>query len=246
TGEHYYNREDYARAQSIFTDIADRFPQNDLADDSLFWAGSSLLKQNLFLAAFTTCSRLAKDYPQSPLLMQARFIQGETLTELGEFSRAILAYDEIIKNIPDHPLADRARGRLADCLFTLGTNEPGRYQEAFDAYQALYKRPAVPFALKLQALYKAARCEDKTGLADRALARYMEVVSNVTGQTEPLPPEAALWFSRAAFDAASMQEREQKWNEAVAVYHQVIEAGVPVKDAAAERIEQIQSRHTLQ
>jgi len=243
TGEHYYNRGDYPKAQETFLDIAVRFPKHELSDDALFWAGSSLLKQDKFLEAFTVFSRLAKEAPDSPLMLKTRFAQGETLTELGEFPRAILAYEEVIKNSPDDPLADRARGRLADCLFTLGTSEPGRYQEALTAYQSLYKRPAAPFELRLQALYKTGRCETKLGLKEKAFAHYMEVVYSGTGQTEPLSPEAAPWFTRAAFDAAAYQEQQQQWKEAVNIYSRIIQAGVPAKSEAQKRIEKIEREH---
>jgi TolA-binding protein len=242
-GEHYYNRGSYAQAKATFLDIAARFPKHELADDALFWAGNSLVKQDSFLEAFTLYSRLAKEIPDSPLMLKTRFAQGETLTELGEFPRAILAYEEVIKTAPDDQLADRARGRLADCLFTLGTSEAARYQAAFDAYQALYKRPAVPFALKLQALYKMARCEAKLGLNEKSFAHDVEAVYSVSGQTEPLSPEAAPWFTRAAFDAAAVQEQKQQWKEAVNIYNRIIQAGVPAKDEAQKRIEKIEREH---
>ncbi len=243
TGEHYYNRGDYAKAQATFLDIAARFPKHELTDNALFWAGNSLLKQDKFLEAFTVFSRLAKETADSPLMLKTRFAQGETLTELGEFPRAILAYEEVIKKAPDDPLADRARGRLADCLFTLGTSEPGRYQEALTAYQALYKRPAAPFELRLQALYKIARSEAKLGLKEKAFAHYMEVVYSGNGQTEPLSPEAAPWFTRAAFDAAAWQEKQKQWKEAVNIYNRIIQAGVPAKSEARKRIEKIEREH---
>ncbi len=242
-GEHYYNRGEYAKAQVAFLDIASRFPKHDLADDALFWAGSSLLKQDSFLEAFTVFGRLAKEFPDSPLMLKTRFAQGETLTELGEFPRAILAYQEVIKTSPDDPLADRARGRLADCLFTLGTSEAARYQEALEAYQALYKRPSALLALRLQALYKIARCEAKKGLKEKAFAHYIEVVYNGTGQTETLSPEAIPWFTRAAFDAAAFQEQQQQWKAAVNIYKRIIQAGVPAKNEAQKRIDKIEREH---
>ena len=241
-GEHAYNQGNYPEAQATFVDIVARFPQNEWVDDALFWAGNALLQQDSFLEAFTLYGRLAKEAPESPLLLEARFAQGEALSELGEFSRAILAYEEVIKTAPDHPLADRARGRLGDCFFTLGTTEAARYQEAIEAYQALYKRPdtpTTPFALKLQALYKIARCEDKLDRADEAFAHYMETVYMATNHDGALAPDAVLWFTRAALNAAAQQEQQNHWKEAVHIYERIIEAGVPAQDEAAKRIEKI-------
>ncbi len=245
-GEHAYNQGNYPEAQTTFMDIVARFPQNELVDDALFWAGNALLQQDSFLEAFTLYGRLAKEAPESTLLLETRFAQGEALSELGEFSRAILAYEEVIKIAPDADLADRARGRLGDCLFTLGATEAVRYQEAMNAYQALYKRPATPFALKLQALYKIARCEDKLDRSDEAFAHYMETVYTATGHDGALSPKAVLWFTRAALDAAAKQEQQNLWKEAVHIYERILQAGVPAQDEAAKRIEKIKKNGKLE
>ena len=242
-GEHAYNRGDYPQAQTVFLDIAARFPQHALAGEALFWAGNALLQQDSFLEAFTLYSRLAKETPSSDLLLKTRFAQGEALSELGEFPRAILAYEEVIKAAPDDPLADRARGRLGDCLFTLGSLEATRYPEALKAYQTLYKRPSAPFDLKLQALYKLARCEDKMERPEKAFAHYMETVYEAGNHDGALSPEAVLWFTRAALEAAARQEQLNRWNEAVHIYERIIQAGVPAQDEAAKRIEKIKQEH---
>jgi len=245
-GEHAYNHGDYPQAKTTFLDIVTRFPQDELADSALLWAGNALLTQNDLLEAFALYSRLAKDFPESSLLLNARFAQGEVLTALGEFPRAILAYEEVIKTAPDDPLADRARGRLGDCLFTLGSTETARYQEALEAYQALHKRPSTPFALKLQALYKIARCEEKMGHSDTAFLHYMETVYEAGNHTETLSPEAVLWFTRAALEAAANQERQNRWKEAAHIYERIIQAGVPAQDEAARRIEKIKQDGKLE
>lgn len=243
TGEQAYNRGDYPLANSTFLDIADRFPQHEISDDSLYWAAGALLQQDNFLGAFKLYSRLAKEYPKSSLMLKTRFAQGEALSELGEFSRAILAYEEVIKAAPDSPLADRARGRRGDCLFTLGSTEPDRYNEALAAYQALTSRPAVDFSLKLQALFKIARSEEKAGHADKAFAHYMEAVYSIDELEGPLPPEAVLWFTRSALEAAARLERKSGWTKAVKIYEQILAADVPAKEEAEKRILKIKQDH---
>ena len=245
-GEHAYNRGDYPQAQTTFLDIVSRFPQHALADDALFWTGNALLQQDRFLKAFNVYSQIAKDYPQSDLLLATRFAQGEVLSELGEFSRAILAYEEVIKNAPDHSLSTRARGRLGDCLFTLGSTESGRHQEALKVYQALYKHPSISLDLKLQVLFKIARCEDKMGNQEDAFSHYMEAVYSLGELKEPLSPGALHWFTRAAFEAAAYQERQQNWQAAIHIYERLIEAGVPAQDEAKKLIAKIKKDRRLE
>jgi len=242
-GEHYYNRGDYAEAQNMFTDVADRFADHESADEALLWAGHAALRQDSFLQAFDLYSRLARTCPQSELLTEARFAQGEALSELGEFPRAVLAYEEVIKTAPDSPLAAQARGRLGDCLFMLGGSDTTRYTEALRAYETLFKLPAIPGALKLQALYKMGRTEQKLGETDKAFARFMETVYAGL-ETQPLAPDAALWFTRAALDAAAIQENRQHWREAVNIYRRLIEAAVPAAGEAQKRIEKIDREQT--
>lgn len=237
--EHDYNRGRYAEAGESFLNVTVRMPGHELADDALFWAGMALMKNDSFLDAFNLFSRLAKEYPQSPLLLRTRFAQGESLSELGEFARAILAYDEIISIDPDAPLADRARGRRADCLFTLGNTDSLRYQEAITAYQMLYKRPSAPFGLKLQALYKTGRCREQTGDTDLAFERYMEAVYSATTYPDTLSPDAVLWFTRAAFDAAAIQEKQGFITEAAQIYQHLVDAQVPAAGEAQKRIDQL-------
>jgi TolA-binding protein len=242
-GEHAYNRGDYPEAHSTFLNVVNRFPENDLADDAIYWAGNAQFKSDNYLEAFELYGRLVTDHPDSALLPETRFAQGEVLTKLGEFPRAILAYEELVQSAPEAPIADRARGRLGDCLFTLGSTEALRYTEAKEIFLALSQRPSLPFELQLQALYKMARCEEKTGAEDSALAHYMDVIYQAGSQTTPLSPDAILWFTRAALDAAANQERKGLWPQAVHIYERIIEAGVPAQNEAAKRIEQIKLEH---
>ncbi len=241
--EHYYNRGLYTQARDTFLDIQAGHPQHPLADDALYWAGAAQLQQDEYLDAFNLFSRLARLFPDSTLMLKARFAQGEALTELGEFPRAILAYEEIIKNAPDDLLADRARGRRADCLFILGSEDPARYREALEAFEALSHRPALPFALRLQALYKLSRCAEALGRNDQALEYRMTAVYSTLDHPEPLSPEAVVWFTRAAFDAAAAQEQNQQWSEAARLYQRIIDANVPARTEAQKRMEKIEREH---
>jgi hypothetical protein len=58
-------------------------------------------------------------------------------------------------------------------------------------------------------------------------------------------PHSILWFTRAAFGAASLKEKERVWVEAVRIYDRVIAAGVPAMDEAQKRIERIKTENWL-
>ncbi len=114
-----------------------------------------------------------------------------------------------------------------------------------NSYQAILDRPLAPFALKLQAEYKLGRCLEKTDVPDQAFNRYMNVVYTFINENVERSPYSVMWFTRAAFGAATLKEKEKAWTEAVSVYGRVIEADVPAMEEAANRIKKIKKDNWL-
>jgi TolA-binding protein len=245
--EQYYNKGKYTEAEPLFIRIATDFKTDSLASHALYWAGRSEAAQANYVKALERYGEVAKDYPQSDVLPEVRFAQGDALSELGEFARAILAFEEIIKNYPENHLVNAAWGRKGDCQFSLASDDPARYTEAIKSYQAILDRPSAPVELKLQAEYKVGRCLEKTNVPDKAFSRYMNVVYTFVNGEEKVAHSVrnVMWFTRAAFGAAALKEREKAWVEAVQVYKRVIEAEVPASSEAAKRIEKIEKDNWL-
>jgi TolA-binding protein len=243
--EQYYNQGKYGRAEPLFLRIANDFSGHRLAARALYWTGRSAAEESDYVKAIERYSEVAKSYPDSEILPQTRFAQGDALTELGEFARAILAYEEILKNYPESPLVSAAWGRKGDCQYSLATDNPARYEEAISSYQAILNRPSSSPVLKMQAEYKIGRCLEKAGSFEKAFSHYMSVVYTFTTERVSRTPYSILWFTRAAFGAASLKEKEQVWVEAVKIYERVISAGVPARDEAQKRIERIKTENWL-
>jgi tetratricopeptide (TPR) repeat protein len=225
--------------------IADGFKGSTLAPRALYRAGRSAAAQANYVVAIERYSALAKTYPASDVLPQTRFAQGDALSELGEFSRGILAFEEIIKNYPENHLVGAAWGRKGDCQFSLASENPARYAEAMNSYQAILDRGSASAALKLQAEYKVGRCLEKTNVPEGAFNRYMTVVYTFINEPADRSPYGTVWFTRAAFGAAALKERERSWLEAVSIYQRVLDAGVPAGDEAGKRIEKIRQDNWL-
>ncbi len=243
--EQYYNQGDYKKAEPLFMRIAADFKGNKLAPRALYWAGRAAAAHANYVTAIERYSEVAKTYPESDILPQTRFAQGDALSELGEFARGILAFEEIIKNYPESYLVNTAWGRKGDCQFSLAAENPVRYAEAMNSYQTILDRTSAPLALKLQAEYKVGRCLEKTNVPDKAFSRYMNVVYTFINENIEHSPYSVMWFTRSAFGAAALKEKEKSWLEAVSIYSRVIEANVPAKDEAANRIEKIKKDNWL-
>ncbi|MDF7800524.1 tetratricopeptide repeat protein [Pontiellaceae bacterium B1224] len=243
--EQFYNQGRYQDAEPLFLQIANDFQGNALAPRALYWAGRAAAAQSNYVTAFDRYSEVAKTYPESDILPQTRFAQGDVLTELGTFDKAILAFEEIIKNYPESYLVNAAWGRMGDCHFTLASEDPARYAAAMNSYQAILDRPSAPVALKLHVENKIAVCLEKTSLSEKAFSRYMNVVYTFINENVERSPYSVTWFTRSAFGAASIKERQRRWVDAVQVYQRVIDANVPAQEEARKRIEKIKDDNWL-
>jgi len=242
--EYEYNHGRYGPAETGFLTAARRYPQGTIADAALFWAGRAALMQNEFRRANNHFALLIKEYPISSKRPEARFYQAVALCELGKFAAAILIFDDLIKQFPDHELNETAWFRKGDCQFTLGTEDPKRYDEALSSYQTILDRPAVTPKARMQAEYKIGRCLEKAGRVPDAFERYMNVVY-LYYKTSDHRPDDTVWFTRAAFQAAALKEAETSWRKAAAIYQRIVDADVPSSAEALARINRLRAEHWL-
>lgn len=236
--EHAFNHGDYETAEQRFQRMALDHPDSPRAPDALFWAGRAATARRAYLAANEHFNEQMARYPDNPRLAETLLAQGDVLSELGQFAAAILAFNEVIVRFPQSAEALMAWGRKGDCQYTLGQEDPARYEEALLSFRTVRDAAASPVDLRLQAGYKIGRCLEKMGRPAAALDRYMEVAYAYLQETQP-PPEATVWFTRAAFGAAALQERAGNWKEAVGIYRRVADSGVPAAAEARDRMERI-------
>jgi TolA-binding protein len=238
-GEHLYNSGNIAGAERLFTDVIRKYPLSDSVDDALYWAGRSAFQQNDYKRALSFYNDLAKSFTNSDRLAEARIAQGDALTELGEFAGAIIAFDEVLKRFPGTPLANIALGRKGDCQFTLGADKPARLQEALASYRELFDSATAGPDQRLQAEFKMARCYESMGRKTEALEHYMSVVYGWLAARDGGRDLDVVWFTRAAFNAASLKASDGGVEEAIRIYRRVVDAGVPAGADAEKQIEKL-------
>jgi tetratricopeptide (TPR) repeat protein len=240
--EQAFNSGDFAEAERQFLRIYMDYQSHALSEKALYQAGRAAMRTRMFTVAIERFSELVRVYPKSSLLPQARFSQGDALTELGEHARAILAFEEVLKNFPQHALSFAAQGRVADCQFALGADQPERYQVAFEGYRALLERVNLDRELKLQSLYKMGRCAQKMDRPDEAFEAYMQVVYSFLSEGLARSSKNLVWFTRAGFAAAALQADLENPSGAIAVYDRMVEAAVPASKEAHKRADVIRDR----
>ncbi len=244
-GEVRFNQGDHAAAETVFARLMRDFPDEPAAADAMFWAGRAATMQKQYVRAMEHFSRFVARYPSSPQIPEALFHEADALASLGRFPAAILVFEEIIKNHPRSRLVPAAWGRKGDCCYTLGGADPQRYAEAARAYQLLIESRDTPPDIRWQAEYKLAQTLDRMGDVDSALQHLLAVVYGVSSESGRLDAVIAVWFARAALDAGTMLEAQNRTPEAAAVYRKLAAAGLAASEEASARIRKLQSAKAL-
>lgn len=247
TGKYYFNHSDYQKSESVFRRFASQYGDHALADDALLWAGHSLAKRREYVGSIELFAKFAKDFPDSSKMAEARFAQGEALCEIANYAAAILLFDEIINKYADSYLVEEAWIRKGDCQFTLGVENPKRYEESMESYRVVANSSSARLDFIMQSEYKIGRCLEKMGRTSESFEHYYQKViirfyedrEKGVWQNE----SCKKWFISAAFNAADVAEGRNEFKMAASILDRVIQAGMDSSSEAKRRIDKIKSEH---
>lgn len=221
--------------------------------------GTDLGRRALFLAAQSAAramdpasmddslmllERVAETGGSDQLVWQARLQQGALKNAQNLPMEALAIYDKILsfkgEKGPDAELRAAALMARGDTLHQLGANDPARDREALTSWQQLADDPSMPLRWRNQALCKSGLVLEKLGEGDAALAAYYRAFRNPR-QNEP----EQLWHDKAAFEAGRLLESRKQWNDAVALYGQILAEGGPRADEAKARLAKLKLENFL-
>ena len=112
-------------------------------------------------------------------------------------------------------------------------------------FKIVYNSHKVDPDLRLQALYKIGKCQERAGSDEAAFETYTDVIYQTFASWSKGTPVGTVWFSRAAFAAGALKEKKKEWREAVRLYRRVADVGGPAGDDAEQRIQKIRLEHFL-
>jgi TolA-binding protein len=239
-GELYFRQNDYPNAQTQFELVREESPDSPLVETALFLAAEAARK-SLNAASVDRAISLYEDVYKlgGPLKFQARLEEATTMRQTKREKEAIVLLDDLLAQNPPDEIRYEALDHKGEALFTLGPNDQKLYQQAINAFDTLLKSDGLPLQWKQQALYQKAKCFEKLGRQDDALAAYYDVLAtDGTGSDQ-------LWYFRAGFDAAQILEDRRSWSSAAAIYEKLANAGGTRSDEAKERLTRIRLEHFL-
>lgn len=223
-GEFYFYRQDYVRAQDAFQQLTDNYPNSDYANNAYFFAGRAAFAHQDYAAARTL---LEKVPDSSPLKPDARLWEGRVCQQQGNFDQASTHYDAVLATEKTGSRFVEASLLKGQCLFELGANDPANYNLALAAFDQILKSKEGTIADRNEAAVRKAKCLEKLGRTDEAMALYLDVLyGRVAGDDagSPAPPEFS-WQIKAGWEAGRIREARKDWRGAIEIYRRLEQIG---------------------
>ncbi|UCH94855.1 MAG: tol-pal system protein YbgF [Candidatus Aminicenantes bacterium] len=111
-----YIKKNYQLAIQGFRQFIQLFPQNGLADNSLYWVGECYYSQKMYQEAVNTFSELINDYSDGDKIPDAILKKGFALIEMGKQSEGISVLKGLISRFPLSEEASLAQQKIKEVM----------------------------------------------------------------------------------------------------------------------------------
>lgn len=111
-----YIKKNYPLAIEGFKQLLSAFPDNALADNSLYWIGECYYSQKNYPEAVNTFTRLIAKYADGDKIPDAILKKGYALIEMGKQSEGVETLKELISRFPLSEEASLAQQKIKDVM----------------------------------------------------------------------------------------------------------------------------------
>jgi TolA-binding protein len=241
--ETYFQRQDFASAQTQFEILTRQEPNGPYAEKAFFFAGKAAMSSmgaDSLSRALELFDQVARKDGQ--LKWEARNEQAAIERKLGKPQDALPLYEEVLKNSGATSVKREALCGKADIFFEMGATHSENYQRAIGLYDQLAADAKAPSHWRNQALFKKGICLEKMNKRPAALATFYQVVED---EARPDRPREFFWFYKAGFNAARLLEDEAKWRPAAAIYEKLAAVDGARSEEAKSRLARLRLEHFL-
>ncbi len=228
-GEFYFYRQDYVRAQDAFQQLTTNYPNSTYADNAYFYAGQAAFAHQDYAAARSLLEKVPDSSPLKPdaRLWEGRVCQQQVQSSGSNFEQAATFYDAVLATEKNGPRFVQASLLKGQCLFELGAKDPANYNLALAAFDQILKSKEGTIADRNEADVSAAKCLEKLGRTDEAMARYLDVIYGRVAGNDTGSPTALeyFWQSKAGWEAGRIRESQKDWRGAIEIYRRLEQIG---------------------
>lgn len=252
--KHDFNLHKYEQAEQRFLDFCNTWKDSPQGPIAYLLAIHAMMKQEKYEDVIIHSVSWVDTYDEGDLLADVQYISGEARSKMMQFDLAAHSYAQAAKNANSNELKLRAMIRQADCLYTLGTNNPGRYDEAVLIYNDLIKMLDQNSNIvdKIHVAYKLAKCYEKQGKVTEAMKNYYDVIilpvedwMRVSAKSDVdsfTAKGGSIWHARAIIDMATLCEKqgtEESLVKAERLLQRLVGTQLPCADEAEMSLERI-------
>ena len=109
-----FRRGDYETAGDLFEAFARQFPQNDLADNALYWSGECRYTRKDYTGALKQFRQVIENYPSGSKVPDALLKIGFTYLSLGDRESAVTYLKKVVAQYPFSTAGTKAEERLKE------------------------------------------------------------------------------------------------------------------------------------
>lgn len=256
--KHDFNAHKYEQAEQRFLEFCKKWSDSPQASVAHLLAIHAMMQQEKYGAVVANTALWVDSHGDEDMLADVQFLNGEARSKLLQFDSAVRSYAQAAKNAKSEELRQRAIMRQADCLYTLGADNPARYNEAIPIYNELMLIPNQHRSVIMQMAYKLAKCYEKQGKYDDAIENYYEKIvlqaegwaresSGVEKEIYLQAIGGTVWYARAIVDATALYEKQgtpEALKRAEELLGRLVNSSLPFADEAKMTLERIQAKNT--
>lgn len=113
-GMEAYNRREYDKASTLFSELIKSYPASSQAPSALFWQAEANYQQGDYGRAALISQDLIQKYPSHPLVPSAMLKQAQSFRRLGKGPAAKILLQDVAKRYPGTPEARAAAAMLKE------------------------------------------------------------------------------------------------------------------------------------
>ncbi len=214
-GEFYNLRQDYVKEQDAFQQLTATYPNNPFAEDAYFFAGRAAAAHMDYAAALTLLEKVPDD---SRFKNDARLWEARVYQQQNNFIQATTLADAVLATEKSGPPFVEANLLKGHCLFAMAKN-PSDDAQAIAAFDQILKSKEGTLSERNEAAVSAAKCLEKMGRMDEAMALYLGVLYGSPELDEAADaPSDFSWQIEAAWSAGRIREAQKDWRGAIEIY----------------------------
>ena len=225
-GEFYFLRQDYVKAQDAFQQLTATYPNSPEAPQAYFFAGRAAAAHTDYAGALALLEKVPEG---TPFKAEARLWEGRVYQEQLNFMQGCTLADTVLGTEKSGPMFVAANLLKGECFFEMGGKDPGNYAQALAAFEQILKSKEGTPTERSEADVRSAKCLEKMGRPQEAMARYLDVLYGHTSpdQAASSAPADYSWEVKAGWEASRMREAQQDWRGAIEIYKRLEQIGGP-------------------